>query len=206
MFSLFNMELLTLETSFTQHADLWHISGLSTLRFAVLATSSQSLARPLLGPHLFAPRPEKQGLHQAFHCRSLLIAGSPHFSFGKVWDFKALLLWLWFQDWIWPGYFNELLLKELLVEREVTEDCRWAFDEKIVGGGGWLEEGMTGNPSVSRYPIAPPDTPPLCVNSNFKRLGTTERLLPAKYCLPAAAIFIPPLITNSSSSWWRGGS
>ena len=29
---------------------------------------------------------------------------------------------------------------------------------------------MTGNPSVSRYPIAPPDTPPLCVNSNFKRL------------------------------------
>ena len=145
-------------------ADLWHISGLSTLRFAVLATSSQSLARPLLGP-----RPEKQGLHQAFHCRSLLIAGSPHFSFGKVWDFKALLLWLWFQDWIWPGYFNELSLKELLVEREVTEDCRWAFDEKIVGGGGWLEEGMTGNPSVSRYPIAPPDTPPLCVNSNFKR-------------------------------------
>ena len=46
---------------------------------------------------------------------------------------------------------------------------------------------MTGNPSVSRYPIAPPDTPPLCVNSNFKRLHHTAPA--AKYCLPARAIF-----------------
>ena len=68
------------------------------------------------------------------------------------------------------------------------EDCRWAFDEKIGGGGGWLEEGMTGNPSVSRYPIAPPDTPPLCVNSNFKRLHHPAA---AKYCLPAPPIFLP---------------
>ena len=69
------------------------------------------------------------------------------------------------------------------------------------GWVGWWEEGMTGIPSVSRYPIAPPDTPPLCVNSNFKR---HHRAAASQVLSPAPPIFLPPLITKSSSSlsWW----